>query len=1361
MDNRWIPSKIGLLDFWYYDSQEFSFDNGRMMLRGSNGSGKSVTMQSFIPLIFDGDIRPERIDAFGSKSRRMDNYLLEEGDDLEERTGYLYMEFKRRSVNQYLTIGIGLRARRNKKLERWYFAITDGRRVGEDFKLHKNVNNKLALSKIELKNRIGSGGRFTETQSEYLHIVNELLFGYDTDEEYKEMLNLLIQVRAPKLSKDFKPSVINDILGKSLKTLSEDDLRPIAEAIENMDKIKDNIDELKNSLKVVNDIYKVYEDYNKRMLLDKANAYLKVARERDKKIKELDALDKEMTLKNAEIDERTHKKDALNKEAEALNYELDTLSNNDAAFLKNEETRIIESLRVNSDVLERKSRQIEDKNSYRREKEQSLSLKESESETLISSIMTYIEEAYDALKGAHYIEGEYILSLLSKDYMSTFDYEAHDYETEEYIKKLEKAAESIKGSDKAREIYNLELIEYDKGKAKLDRALSLFDKAMDEVSSAKEAYIENMYIYRGALKHISLNDETMSEMARLVEEYSYGDDFYKVKAYINRAGEDEVTRLNLERRKHERSLEDVLIDIDKVSSEIKELKNEEDVAPFISEESIANRKILDEMGVSYTPLYKAIDFEAALDDDKRNRLEAALNNMGLLNALLVNLSDREKVLGIKGNVSDRYIFNDAKLATKSLIDVMKADDGNNDILLLQQIASVLNSIGYNDDDKDNVIRIDDSGRYRIGIIEGTVSEDYQASFIGSSQRERYKKEKLSELNAKETELDERRMLIERLIDEIDEQIADTVREADSYISGAEVVDSVRIAYTKEHECELIRIELDHKKEALDKATLSLDDYNARSKEIVDKLELPHNYDEIDSIILKVKDYKKLLGKTVNSVNSLKERNASVESIMDEIARIDMDLDDMFEEKRRLKADDFRLNAELLKVRERLEIADESGVLNRYEEVKARLKEIPKETELEAAYISRLLGDVEKDIESIERLTPELDRLDMRLGMLEEIFMLEYKLNLVHDKRVKDNVSPIEIASFVTDAWAEEYVRLKKIDLSDRLQQAYYKNAPALVKYQVSLTRLFEDVLNKLDTDEADNLILTRIDIRTAYNGVDIRFDELKNYLESDYESLSMILGEEDRRLFEDILSDTISRKIRDKIKDSKAWVKQMNSLMESMDTSSGLKLSLRWVPKKSDVVEQLDTKELVDLLLVEPELMRQEDMDKLTTHFKSRIYEARRMGEELNNTESFYKLMKDTLDYRQWYEFRLYYSKTGEKKKELTNHIFFAFSGGEKAMSMYVPLFSAVKAKYMGAKDDAPLIIALDEAFAGVDDNNIKDMFRLVVELGFSFIMNSQYLWGDYETVPGISIYQLLRPENAKCVSVIAYIWNGHVRKML
>ena len=41
------------------------------------------------------------------------------------------MELKRLESEEYLTLGIGLRARKNKKLESWYFCVTDGRRVGK------------------------------------------------------------------------------------------------------------------------------------------------------------------------------------------------------------------------------------------------------------------------------------------------------------------------------------------------------------------------------------------------------------------------------------------------------------------------------------------------------------------------------------------------------------------------------------------------------------------------------------------------------------------------------------------------------------------------------------------------------------------------------------------------------------------------------------------------------------------------------------------------------------------------------------------------------------------------------------------------------------------------------------------------------------------------------------------------------------------------------------------------------------------------------------------------------------------------------------------------------------------------------
>ena len=70
--------------------------------------------------------------------------------------------------------------------------------------------------------------------------------------------------------------------------------------------------------------------------------------------------------------------------------------------------------------------------------------------------------------------------------------------------------------------------------------------------------------------------------------------------------------------------------------------------------------------------------------------------------------------------------------------------------------------------------------------------------------------------------------------------------------------------------------------------------------------------------------------------------------------------------------------------------------------------------------------------------------------------------------------------------------------------------------------------------------------------------------------------------------------------------------------------------------------------------------------------------------------MQEVMDYRRWFEFTILYQRGDEKKKELTNSAFYSFSGGEKAIAMYVPLFSAVSAKYSMARPDAPQIIALE-----------------------------------------------------------------------
>ena len=98
---------------------------------------------------------------------------------------------------------------------------------------------------------------------------------------------------------------------------------------------------------------------------------------------------------------------------------------------------------------------------------------------------------------------------------------------------------------------------------------------------------------------------------------------------------------------------------------------------------------------------------------------------------------------------------------------------------------------------------------------------------------------------------------------------------------------------------------------------------------------------------------------------------------------------------------------------------------------------------------------------------------------------------------------------------------------------------------------------------------------------------------------------------------------------------------------------------------------------------------------------------------------------------------------------------------MYIPLFIATYSRYLEAGDEAPYLISLDEAFAGVDERNIADLFEVVEELGFNYIMNSQAIWGDYETVSELAISELFRPQNADHVVVIRYLWDGQKRIMI
>lgn len=270
---QWKMHRLGFRNFWLYDKEDFQMEDGHLLLRGSNASGKSITTQSFIPFILDGNRSPERLDPFGSRDRKMEYYLL--GDnEREESTGYLFLEFKKQGLDVYLTIGIGLRAQKGKGMDFWGFCLCDGRRIGHDFDLYEKLGkDMLPLTKQKLKNLISDRDNWAESPGAYKKLVNDRLYQFQDIRQFDQMVQLLINVRAPKLSKDFRPTLVKEILSDSLQVLSDEDLSAMVSTMERMDNLTDTLQGYQDALKSASIIRNEYTRYNQFVLGRKGKAY--------------------------------------------------------------------------------------------------------------------------------------------------------------------------------------------------------------------------------------------------------------------------------------------------------------------------------------------------------------------------------------------------------------------------------------------------------------------------------------------------------------------------------------------------------------------------------------------------------------------------------------------------------------------------------------------------------------------------------------------------------------------------------------------------------------------------------------------------------------------------------------------------------------------------------------------------------------------------------------------------------------------------------------------------------------------------------------------------------------------------------
>lgn len=1353
MNSRWKANKIGLINFWYYDEQEFPFVKGRMLLRGSNGSGKSVTMQSVIPLLLDGNMSPERLDPFGSRDRKMSSYLLEEDDGREERTGYLYLEFRREESETYLTIGMGIRARRGKPLDKWYFSLTDGRRVGKDFYLYKKTDDKMTLTRKELENRIQGGGYVFDRQSEYMEYVNRQIFGFESVEEYKEMVDLLIQLRTPKLSKDFKPSVINDILSDSLQPLSDEDLRPMSEAIENMDTMSMNLKTRQEGKQAAEKINRILDKYNRLELFEKAVNY-------EESRKELAALQKEekvrrQTIRDCEVrvEELEKCRNELDARKSAMEKERESLSKSDAVALKRQEMDLNTRIAEKESVLKEKEAQltvkqeqfVEAETKYKEEQD-----KEYQKERELTALL---EEMQDEADDMSFDEHSFFEAELRKVFQNPFSFDSHQKQFEKTQQGIRQGLAVLREVDTQQRQTEELLQKREKHQREIDAAQRRVSETETLLVQAQNEWTEKLYSWNGQNQELILSAVLMKNLARFAEEYGDKSDFASVRQLAADVCIEKKSTLEMQLRRNKEQHQKLQQEYEEQRLELEEWENHKEPEPLRSEAVLANRERLQRMNIPYQEFYKVIEFGQGLDKTACDRLEEALLHMGILDALVIEEQYKEQVLALDTGCCDKYLFAQKQRAKNSILDVLDLNDSVNDIFFNQRITGILGNIAY---DGEGIAAVSADGTYQIGVITGTVTGTHEAGFIGTKAREKNRLLKIGACKEKMAALDSEMKVLQEEMETLEHRVQVLTQEYAALPRDEDLREAYRMLKEAQREEEHLQREGRRLEIQIQEASEKLKKLKKEALQIADKLYLTCNYE----VFLKADEAARGYGQHFYQLKAGHELYLQIvyhqRELEERMEDLDADMDQIRYETGNTETALNKERMEYISVQEQLRLTDYEAIQERLDACMSWLDAYPRELQKCVEEKAKKEEQKKQIEELLERSVEVIRECENKGNYLRKCFESELSLEYVE--------MPGESAEFREDAGKVRSVlepdcrTLQKEAVIRDLNRIYFENRGFLNDYQLTQTELFEEL-----EEEAEPGVPSakRLDIHARYQGVKIPFGRLLFHLEEEIAELRELIKAGDRELFEDILANTMSRKIRGKINSSNIWVEKMNALMGEMNTSSGLKLSLRWRSKTAEHENQLDTKELVSLLKKDYRLMREEEAARLSLHFRSKVEEARRHAKDSGGMVSFYQVMKETLDYRNWFEFQLFYQKSGERQKELTNSAFGTFSGGEKAMAMYVPLFSAVVAKYQGGRMDAPRLISLDEAFAGVDNKNIRDMFRLMTEFQFDFIINSQVLWGDCDTLDALAIYQLIRPENVKFVTVMSYLWNGHAKEMM
>lgn len=1366
----WRPNRLILMNYWHFTYEEFHFVQGRLVLRGANGSGKSTALAAAITLTLDGEKRRERMDTFGGQGRSVAYYLVGPPDGAaggefyhQERTAYVVLEFEHGTQRRYASIGVGLytsRGRPNLDVDFWGFTLDDGRRPGIDFPLwEETADGRIPLTERQLRERVGPGGRVTDRQGEYQNLVNDLLFGMP-EEEYDDLLKVLVQLRSPKLNKDIKPSDVCTILTRSLQPLPEGLLARVTRIIEDIDSQQDLLDRTRRNLAAARDLDEKLDRYLNQLAQQAALDYREARATLAEARATLAAAEARLAEAEAELAAVGQRLHQLSAERTRVQGRLEALERSDA-FAQEKDLEQVEADRDSAKAALAAAQQgvAQSREALERLAREAQRLTREWAEAVaelrqgLQSLGEQAQAAAWPLAGeALHETGERLADLrLDEPRADSASRLAPVLQLGSgRVQALRAALGTAEAVEKAQAQHKavqetLRQAEYDR-----DSAADNLAEAEDRLAEAREAGVEAIHLWRTQLAEPRVAPGELEPLVAAVREYPLnGAD---LPAVADHTVAPLLRRQQAELERQVRALQgeraECKLRSEALYQELSEWMNRTEAEPPRRPSQAEARQLLAAQSVPAVPLYAACDFRPDLDPTQAAQLEAALEEAGLLDALLVpvpHAAEVERILAGQG-LGDRWLQPAPLTGTPTLADYMVPVPGQLDAASVESALRTV-AVGAPGDGKPAVIAAD--GRWQVGPLAGlsTSPRDAAVQFIGAENRRRRREAEIARLRQALEAVQTQEKLLDEALTALAQRIEamgaarEALRTLDHWESlrRAAGARSQAEAWLKrcqdqvEHHLQTERkayAELQAARVRWQEALVAAPECRGRTAEAVRELI------EATQVLVQGVRY---MSDQLTGLRRLQESWTEVEQQRAAAGqRLQADMD--AEQAARGRFEQLNQRAEALL--ERLLGLGVERIRQELAELKGQLACLAEEKERLIGHHAALEEKARQqraDVTQAKQAAAALDAAAARAltGLTERL--RAYPTLREHLDRA---VSGEEAAL----ACAEELLRYRRTG-PEGLRKAIEESQKEAYRYLMQAFEGHKSELAEYAPELEGDLVLFHV------MGVRLLPCDLRERLENDYQWQQSVVREKENELYEDFILRQVAGDIRELVGRVKEWRDRVNHLLAERKLTNGEVLSIDWRPKPPDRVTGVDMGRVVELLQQDPDKLPQEQVQELIGHFRSRVEEVRQRERRGEQEQSFADALAEVLDYRLWFDFTLHSRLPGQERQLVTDIKFTARSGAEKSLAMFIPLLTAAYARYDSAAPDAPRLVGLDEAFAGVDEQNTREMFRFLVDLNFSWIMTSEKLWGVSETLPGCATYELVRRGNV--VTPIFYLWDG------